>query len=212
MNTDNTGRYSVPSDEDIEPGSTDGVLKNLHAIKDKMTMEATEEKELKRTELDLLTIFDKTHQFTAEDISDIHELWLGDIYPFAGKYRTVNMSKDDFLFATPSRILPLMKELQDKYLAKYTPCNFVDLDDIARALAVVHVELILIHPFREGNGRTARLLADLMTMQADKPPLNFSAIDQTLNPEGFKQYIMAIQAGISSDYEPIKKIFMELFE
>ena len=43
------------------------------------------------------------------------------------------------------------------------------------------MELILIHPFREGNGRIARLLADLMAMQADKKPLNFSPIESIMN-------------------------------
>jgi len=62
----------------------------------------------------------------------------------------------------------------------------------------------LIHPFREGNGRTARLLADLMTMQAKKPPINYSAIDQTQNPDGFSQYILSIHAGLDENYTPIQ--------
>jgi cell filamentation protein len=44
---------------------------------------------------------------------------------------------------------------------------------VADALAVVHVELVLIHPFREGNGRTARLLAVVMGLQAGLPALFF---------------------------------------
>lgn len=71
-------------------------------------------------------------------------------------------------------------------------------------------ELIVIHPFREGNGRAARLLADLMVFQADLPPLNFTAIDQTENAEGFNQYIFAIHEGVCGDYEPIRKIFLTL--
>lgn len=70
----------------------------------------------------------------------------------------------------------------------------------------------MIHPFREGNGRTARLLADLMAMQSKKPPLNFSAIDQTENLKGFEQYIAAIHAGFNGEYEPIQKIFKLLIE
>lgn len=45
------------------------------------------------------------------------------------------------------------------------------------AIAVVHVEFILIHPFREGNGRMGRMLASVMAMQASKPELNFSCWD-----------------------------------
>lgn len=54
-----------------------------------------------------------------DDICNIHELWLGDIYPSAGKFSTVMMSKADFPFAAPSRIEPLMQEFEKKYLAKY---------------------------------------------------------------------------------------------
>lgn len=59
----------------------------------------------------------------------------------------------------------------------------------------------------------ARLLADLMSMQANRPPLDFSAIDQTKNLEGFKEYIFAIQAGgIGRDYGPIQTIFQLLLK
>lgn len=211
MTAKKSGRYSVSSDEDFEPDSGDEVLKNLLGIKSKIAIEALEEKELERAEVELLAI-DTEHRFTSEDICNIHELWLGDIYPFAGNYRSVNMSKGDFQFASSSRIESLMTELEAKYLCKYTPCHYADADELAMALGVVHVELILIHPFREGNGRVARLLADLMAMQAGRPPLNYAAIDQIENPEGFEAYILAIHAGLGGDYEPIRMIFKKLLE
>jgi cell filamentation protein len=61
-------------------------------------------------------------------------------------------------------------------LGEYTPCRFDAIDMQAAALAVVHGELILIHPFREGNGRCARLLAMLMGLQAGLPTLDFGGI------------------------------------
>jgi cell filamentation protein, protein adenylyltransferase len=212
MKIKGSGRYSVPTDEDFEPGSNDEVLKNYLGIKSKEDMETLEEQELERTELELLKIFDEGHRFTAEDICNVHELWLGDVYPFAGKYRTVNMAKGDFLFAPSARIDALMAKLECDFLDKYTPCNYSNIDELANALGVVHVELILIHPFREGNGRTARLLADVMAMQAKKPSLNYLSIDQTKNPQGFDNYILAIHAGVSGNYEPIKNIFKTLLE
>ena len=212
MKIKNSGRYSVPTDEDFVPDSNGEVLKNYLGIKSKEDMEGLEEQELERTELELLKIFDERHRFTAEDICNIHELWLGDVYPFAGKYRTVNMAKGDFLFAPSVRIAALMAKLESDFLAKYTPCNYSNTNDLAHALGVVHIELILIHPFREGNGRTARLLADVMAMQAKKPSLNYSPIDQTENQQGFDNYILAIHAGVSGNYEPIKNIFKILLE
>lgn len=82
--------------------------------------------------------------FTAQDICNIHELWLGDIYPFAGKLRTVNMSKNNFPFAVPNRIQALMKDLENKFLKKYSPCNYSDIEKLSFALGIVHVEFILI--------------------------------------------------------------------
>ncbi len=79
-------------------------------------------------------------------------------------------------------------------------------------VGIVHLKLILIHPFREGNGRTARLLADLMVLQARKAPLNYSSIDQTKNMAGFDKYIESIHAGVEGNYDPIKRIFMKLIE
>jgi len=212
MKPKNFNRYCVPSEEDFEPGSNNEVLKNYLGIKDSETITALEEEELRRTELELLNIFDRDHQFTADDICDIHELWLGDIYPSAGRYRTVNMSKEGFQFAASAQIDFSMRELEKKYLAKYTPCHETNIDNLAYALGIVHIEFIVIHPFREGNGRTARLLADLMAMQANKPPLNFNAIDQTQNKEGFKRYILAIHAGVCGNYTLIQGIFRTLLE
>jgi len=211
MNLKNSGRYCVPSDEDFEPDSNNEVLKNYLGIKSLDEISAAEEQELKRTELEILS-FDINHKFTAEDICNIHELWLGDIYPSAGKYRSVSMSKGDFLFAAPARIESLMAEFEKKYLTKYTPCHFADTGTLANALGIVHVELIIIHPFREGNGRTARLLADLMAIQANRPSLDFTIIDQFKNKEGFEKYIEGIHAGFSGDYKPIENIFCNLLE
>lgn len=205
-------RYTVPTDEDWEPGSNGQVLKNYLGIKSKEDIEAIEEQELERTELELLDIFNKDHQFTTADICNIHELWLGDIYPSAGKYRTVMMSKASVPFAAPSRIEPLMQEFEKKYLAKYTPCHCREIDALAYALGIVHIELIVIHPFREGNGRTARLLADLMAMQTRKASLNYSSIHQTQNLPGYENYIQSIHAGIEGNYKPIEGTFKKLLE
>src|ERR1700730_16596176 len=134
MKIKESGRYSVPTHEDFEPGSNNEVLKNFLEIKSKEDIETLEEQELERTELELLKIFDEGHRFTAEDICNIHELWLGDIYPFAGRYRTVNMAKGDFLFAQSGRISDLMIKLEKDFFAKYTPCSYSNIGELSYAL------------------------------------------------------------------------------
>jgi cell filamentation protein len=62
---------------------------------------------------------------------------------------------------------------------------------------------MLIHPFREGNGRVGRLLAVLMAFQAGLPGLDFTGI----RGKRRKDYFAAVQAGLDRDYEPMKKVF-----
>jgi cell filamentation protein len=85
------------------------------------------------------------------------------------------MGKGDFHFAAAQQIPYCLNELDKKYLSLYTPCHSMDDDGLIEAIALVHVEFILVHPFREGNGRIARLLATVMALQADKPELDFSS-------------------------------------
>jgi cell filamentation protein len=96
-----------------------------------------------------------------------------------------------------------MREFEDGPLRKYTPCRFETLNEQAHALALVHAELILIHPFRDGNGRCARLLAMLMGLQAGLPALDFGGI----RGEKRRQYIAAVHAAVGRDYAPMTGIF-----
>ncbi|NIQ12081.1 MAG: Fic family protein, partial [Gammaproteobacteria bacterium] len=70
--------------------------------------------------------YDIDHRFSANDICHMHKIWLGDIYEWAGCYRSVNISKDDFAFAMAARIHGLMDQFEKNQLDKYTPCNFSD--------------------------------------------------------------------------------------
>lgn len=203
-------RYVVPQDEGYEPDSNNTVLKNLLGIKDQETIEQLEARELERVTLELITLYDEYYQFTADDICNIHESWLAEIYPSAGKYRTVSMSKGGFPFANPVFIAKQMSNLETDYLQKYTPCRGYDAQTLASALGIVHVELIIIHPFREGNGRVARLLANLMALQAGKDLLDYSPIDRTKNAVGYEKYIEAIHMGVGGDYSKIEAIFYRL--
>jgi cell filamentation protein len=198
-------RYDVSGLEEaqVEPGSGGRVLKNLLGIKSKRLIDQVEAREQLRALDELVAIYDQGHRFTAKDICEIHRIWLGDIYAWAGKYRLVNLTKGAFPFAVARHIPKLMKDLENGPLHEYTPCNYNLHEKIAEALAVVHTELLLIHPFRDGNGRTARILAILMGLQADLPPLNFGGIKGKKR----KNYFAAIQAGLDHNYGPMQEIF-----
>lgn len=194
---------SALTEAQFEPGSRKRVLRNLLGVKKKREMDRLESKAQIRAMEKLITIYDRAHRFTASDVCRIHKIWLGDIYEWAGKYRQVNVSRDEFNFAAAAQVPKLMVELERGQLRDSTPCRFASRDEVVRAIASVHAELVLIHPFREGNGRAARLLAVLMALQAGLPPLDFGGIKGRKR----REYFSAVQAGLDRNYEPMEKIF-----
>ena len=204
-------RYEVSHLEEaqFEPGSRRQVLKNLLGIKTKRVMDAVEEREQFRALEELIRLYGPEHRFTTADICNFHKIWLGPIYSWAGQYRQVNLTKGDFPFAAAGQIPRLMAEFERGPLRQFTPCRFASRDDMARALAVVHTEFILIHPFREGNGRVARLLAHLMAAQAGLPLLNFSDL---MAGRKRQAYFAAVRAGLDRNYAPMEEIFSDLID
>lgn len=200
-------RYDAQGIEtEFEPGSRGRVLRNLLGIRSAREMSRAESEALLRAQEHLVDSFSLEHRFTAGDICEIHRVWLGHIYAWAGQYRSVNIAKGDFHFAAAGQVPRLMMELERQALVRHTPCRYSDYDVIACAIAVVHAELILIHPFREGNGRCARLLALLMGLQAGLPPLDFGV----LSGRGNRTYIAAIHAAMGADYIPMMAIFRDV--
>lgn len=198
-------RYETTSliEGQFEPGSRGRVLRNLLGIKKKRDMDHVELQEQLRTMNELFDSYGCDHQFTADDIRTIHRAWLGHVYTWAGQYRKVNLAKDGFPFAAADQIPRLMGIFERDILRKFTPCQSNDPREIIHALSVVHTELVLIHPFREGNGRVARMLATLMGLQSELPPLGFGK----MGGRSRKEYFAAIQAGMDRDYRPMEKIF-----
>lgn len=190
-------------EEQLEPGSRGRVLKNLLHIKRRREMDVIEAERYVLVQPKLMGMYTKDHRFTSEDICTIHKAWLDDVYAWAGQYRQVNISKDDFSFAMARYIPQQMCDFGDKILRKYTPCLFESDEEIVTALAVVHAELMLIHPFREGNGRAGRLLSVLMAFQTGLPGLDFTVVRGKIR----KAYFAAVQASAGRDYEPMKRIF-----
>jgi cell filamentation protein len=115
----------------------------------------------------------------------------------------VNLAKADLPFAAAGQIPQLMTEFEKDLLHRFTPCRFDSRSEVIEALTIVHAELILIHPFREGNGRVARLLANLMASQAGLPLLDFGV----LKGRRRKDYFGAVRAGLDRDYKPMERLF-----
>ena len=204
------GRYDVSGlvEAQYEAGSNDMVLRNLLGIIDPDEMDRVEARALAKATDILIRKYDQEHQFTAADTCHFHKTWLGKVYEWAGRYRKTNITKDDFTFAMAAQIHKLMEQFEQSQLTQYTPCEFKNREEVVKALAEVHTELLLIHPFREGNGRVARLLSMLMALQAELPILDFSLISEHKKQE----YIEAVHAGMDRNYQPMEALFSEIIE
>ena len=203
-------RYDVSGlpEAQFEPGSNGLVLKNLLGMTSKRDMDDAEASGLERAMDVLIRTFGETHRFTATDLCDCHRIWLGNIYEWAGHFRRVNVSKDGFPFAAAAQVPVLMEQYERNVLRRCTPCTFADRAKVVHALAETHVELVLIHPFRDGNGRVARVLSSLMALQAGLPLLDFTVIVG----KSKDAYIAAIQAGLAKEYAPMERLFGEIIE
>jgi cell filamentation protein len=202
--TRKAGRYAAHGPEaEFEPGSRGRVLRNLPGIRSVREMERCETEALVIATQRLIDATRLDQRFTANDICGAHKLWLGDIYAWAGQYRSVNVTKGAFLFAAAAQIPRLMRELEAGPLREFTPCLSGAAEEQARALAIVHAELVLLHPFRDGNGRCARLLAVLMGLQAGLPVLDFAGV----RGRERARYIAAVHAALDRDYEPMTAVF-----
>lgn len=203
-------RYDISAfpEAQFESGSNGQVLKNRLGITSQQEMDDTEARALEKATDALIKMYDQTHRFTATDICEIHRIWLGEIYEWAGRYRQVNLSKDDFAFATAAYIPALMTEFEAGVLQRCTPCISASCEGTIGVLAEVHVELVLIHPFRDGNGRLARILSTLMALQAGLPLLDFSVIAG----EKRNDYFSAVKAGLGRNFSPMEGVFAEIIE
>ena len=83
-----------------------------------------------------------------EALSAIHNYLFGEIYPFAGKIREVNISKGGFRFAPISYL-----EVSLKNIEKMPQSTYGEIIE-------KYVEMNIAHPFREGNGRSMRIWLD----------------------------------------------------
>ena len=197
-----SNRYDVDGPQGaMQPGSDGQVLANKLGITD--ADEVAEAELLLLGQLYEAVLIDDLPDRTLAlaDLLTWHRRWLGNLYEFAGTLRSVNVSKNGFLFANAAFVPNLLQTFERNHLQRFTPCHETDATALAQAIAECHVELILIHPFRDGNGRLARLLADVMAVQAGRNPLDYSAWDADK-----ESYFAAIRAGQGGNYAPMQRL------
>ena len=187
-------RYSVGGKEDGQE-----VLQNMFGISDLKNLEDVETLLYSDSYNYFLERLRKGDlKFTIKLIFEIHKYFLGKLYSWAGKARTVEISKGGTLFCVSLQISNELEKL-DKLLANNLPVFKDSKKKVSHNLAVIHCEFNAIHPFREGNGRTVRLFLDLLALNAGFNMIDYSKI----SPD---TYIKAGIAGMRQDYAKMEKL------
>ena len=160
------------------------VLENKLNITDQVELNKMEEK-LSKEKAKKLFDSGKINSIkvgTFAGLKQIHKFLFEDVYDFAGKMRTVNLSKGNFRFA------PVMYLAQSlKAIDKMPQSAF---DEIVEK----YVEMNIAHPFREGNGRATRIWLDLIFKKELKMVVDWNKIDKA-------DYLSAMERSPIKDIE-----------
>lgn len=114
-------------------------------------------------------------------ICDIHSIILNNINKNeAGIYRKLLVSVGDFIPPQPYLLKPQMEEF-------IRVCEHLNTHPVLRA-SFVHLEFVRIHPFIDGNGRTARLLMNLELLKNNYPAINISFAKRAQYYQAIKEY------------------------
>ena len=159
-------------------------LENKLGIKSSAELAREEERISKKKAVELFEngMLEKLEAGKLQTLCEIHKYLFDDIYDFAGKIRTVNLSKGNFRFA------PLMYlETAIKNVDKMPQNTF---DEIVEK----YVEMNIVHPFREGNGRSMRIWLDMMLKKQIGQVVDWSKIEK-------EDYLMAMERSPIKDIE-----------
>lgn len=160
------------------------MLTNKLGIKSESELAREEERISKKRAAELFEsgYLDTLEAGTFESLSKIHEYLFKDIYDFAGKIRSENISKGNFRFAP---VMYLGVSLQN---VEKMPQN--TFDEIIQK----YVEMNIAHPFREGNGRSTRIWLDLILKKEIHMVVDWSKVDK-------EDYLLAMERSPVRDIE-----------
>ena len=152
------------------------VLENKLGIKSSSELMIKEEKISKRKAKELfeLGLVSNLKAGSFEALSFIHKYLFDEIYDFAGKIRTVNISKGNFRFAPVIYLKPSIENIE-----KMPQSSF---DEIVEK----YIEMNIAHPFREGNGRSTRIWLDLIFKKELNKIVDWSKINK-------QDYLLAME-------------------
>ena len=129
----------------------------------------------------------------------LHRQMFGQVWDWAGHYRTTERN----IGIAPYRIGTETAQLFDD-AAFWVANETYEPDELAVSL---HHRLVFVHPFPNGNGRHARMMADLLIRRLGAPPFSWGSNkdDGVIHNIGDlrKRYVSALRAADGNDYEPL---------
>jgi len=139
-------------------------------------------------------------EFNIQHLQGIHRHLFQDVYEWAGQFRTIDIAKDNSVFALNHLLVPLVKDL----FAKLKHENFLkdlDIDKFSDRLTYYASEINAFHPFREGNGRTTREFLRCLAADAGYT-INYSQMDKS-------ELYQAFVNSFNENNHDLKRIFKE---
>ncbi len=159
-------------------------LENKINLTNEADLAREEEKisKIKAKELFETGYLDNLEPGTFKTLSKIHKYLFDEIYYFAGEIRKENIAKGNFRFAPLSYIIPALENVEKMPQSTY--------DEIIEK----YVEMNIVHPFREGNGRSTRIWLDLILKKELKLVVDWSKINK-------EDYLLAMERSPIKDVE-----------
>lgn len=146
------GKYEQIVNYKSESELINGVLKNKYGLTSQEELDAAE-RMVTNYKLAKLYLQPTELEFTVDYYLNIHKTLFEDVYPFAGNIRSEVIEKA-IPFCLPNLIYQNLKDTLNK--ARILANKITTEEDFIEVIAYLYSELDIIHPFREGNGRTER--------------------------------------------------------
>jgi Fic-DOC domain mobile mystery protein B len=128
---------------------------------------------------------------TEKFVTELHKRMLGDVWRWAGKFRTSERNLGIPFYEIPVALRQLLDEAQAWIEYKsYLP------DEIAVRF---HHRLVQIHPFPNGNGRHSRLMADLLVMRLGGERFSWGSANLQAAGDLRERFITALKAADNDD-------------
>jgi cell filamentation protein len=142
---------------------TDAPEDNLLGLTSKAALNEQEALGVATVERYLLEEVEYPIEFSVALLQDIHRRAFGHVYDWAGQWRRTVPNVGAYVPPAATRVLQLLYEFADevRFRQQQLPVE-PTLAQLAALLAYAHHRLVAIHPFTNGNGRTARLVTDLL--------------------------------------------------